>query len=478
VKGNVSYHGDAKISEKGPGNAYAPFMERAIKFIFLRIPFVKLRLDDHMMEIVNGAVVALVLKVLGAFLTFCFNLLLARILGAEGVGVYFLALTVTTITTVFGRMGLDHSLVRFTAENSAGDNWAAVKGVYLKGMRLALISSATSAVVMFAAAPFLADMVFHEPELAGPMRWMALAVVPMTLLILHAQMLKGLKRVSDALLVYGVGVPALSIVGLYFLGEVHGVTGAVWAYVIAVVLTAALGVRLWRSATPQIRNIAAHFETRELFKSSMPLFWVASLTMVIDWTSTFALGIWGTKEDVGIFSVAYRAAVLISLVLISVDSISGPKFAALYKKKEMDALSLTARNTAKLMTLLASPLLLLFLFFPKEVMGIFGAEFTGGAVLLSIIAIGHFVNVATGSVGYLLVMSGNERYVRNNVIFIAILSVLLNVILVPFWGALGAAIATAVCLATMNLIAVFLVWSRLGIWTIPWTGKLYMRSSR
>lgn len=451
-------------------------MERAIEFILHRLPFVSRRLDVHMLEVVKGAAVALVLKVLGAGLTFCFILLLARTLGAEGAGIYFLALTVTTIATVFGRMGLDNALLRFTAANAAVDDWGAVKGVYQKGIRLSLVASLASAIVLFAAAPLLADMVFRKPELTIPMRWMALAVVPMSLLILHAEMLKGLKRIRDSLLVYGVGVPALSLVGLYFLGGVWGVNGAVWAYVIAAVLTAILGVRLWRSAVPQLRNIAGHFEERELLKSSMPLFWVASLNMFINWTATFALGIWGTKADVGVFSIASQTAMLTSLFLFSVNSISAPKFAALYKKKEMETLSSTARNTAKLMTLMASPLLVLFLLVPEWVMGIFGTGFTGGAALLSILAIGQFVNVATGSVGYLLMMSGNERLMRNNAIFIAVMSIALNVVLVPLVGPLGAAIATAVCLSAMNLIAAFLVWSQLGIWPIPWLGMFYARS--
>ncbi|NQU08001.1 MAG: hypothetical protein HQ583_05525, partial [Candidatus Abyssubacteria bacterium] len=51
-------------------------------------PFLRKRLDGHMLEVVNGASVALVLKVLGAGLAFGFNILLARMFGAEGAGIY------------------------------------------------------------------------------------------------------------------------------------------------------------------------------------------------------------------------------------------------------------------------------------------------------------------------------------------------------------------------------------------------------
>lgn len=443
-------------------------MEKAIEFLLDRFPAVKNRLDVHMLEVVNGAAVALVLKVLGAGLTFLFNLVLARTLGAEGTGLYFLALTVTTIATVFGRMGLDNTLLRFTAASAAVDDWAAVKGVYLKGMKLALIASSFSAMAMFVFAPVLADKVFQKPELVITMRWMSLAVVPMTFVLLHAQVLKGLKRIRDSFIVFSIGVPAISLTALLLFGGSYGVKGAVWAYASGAILTALSGVILWHIATPQLRKVSTSFRTNDLLKSSIPLFWVASLNMLINWTATFVLGIWGTKEEVGLFGMASRTAMLTSLILASVNSISAPKFAELYKRKNMAALGATARNTAKLMILIASPLLLLFLVAPHWVMGMFGEEFQKGGILLLILAIGQFINVATGSVGYLLIMSENEKLMRNNVAFVAVMSVVLNTVFVPIYGLFGAVVATAICLASQNLIAAYMVNSRLGINIMSW----------
>ena len=49
-----------------------------------RIPFLRGRLDPHMREVVSGASVALVLRIVGGALAFGFNLLLARFLGVKG----------------------------------------------------------------------------------------------------------------------------------------------------------------------------------------------------------------------------------------------------------------------------------------------------------------------------------------------------------------------------------------------------------
>ena len=87
---------------------------------------------------------------------------------------------------------------------------------------------------------------------------------------------------------------------------------------------------------------------------------------------------------------------------------------------------------------------------------------------------GQFVNVATGSVGYLLMMCGHEKLMRNNIAFAAFFNVVMNLILIPTLGINGAAISTATSLALMNLVSVVLVQRKLSIVTVP----LLARSQR
>ena len=163
--------------------------------------------------------------------------------------------------------------------------------------------------------------------------------------------------------------------------------------------------------------------------------------------------------------MANRTAILISFTLLAVNSIAAPKFAALYKQGDTKALQKTVQQSAKLMTLSTGPILLLFLSIPNLIMEFFGPEFIEGTTALRILAIGQFVNVATGSVGYLLMMTGNERLLRNSLLAATLLYVTLNIILMPSFGLLGAAIATAISLVFQNLISAIFVWRRLGIVT-------------
>ena len=82
--------------------------------------------------------------------------------------------------------------------------------------------------------------------------------------------------------------------------------------------------------------------------------------------------------------------------------------------------------------------------FAHPVMSIFGADFQAGAVVVMIGAVGQIFNCGVGSVGFLLLMSGNQGQLMKIEAVTAVLLIALNVMLVPRLGIAGAAIATTI----------------------------------
>jgi len=424
-------------------------------------------LDAHMREIVHGASWALALKAIGSGLSFALYVALGRLLGAADAGVYFLALTVATGAAVVGRAGLDYTTTRFVAATSARGDAGALGGLFRTILAIVLGGCLAATAVCLGLSGWLGRRAFTEPALVEPLRWMALSIVPIALLNVLGRALQGLKRIWEANLVMAVSAPALSLVAVFLLTPRWGVLGAVWANTLASGTAMALGVYLWRRATPELRSTRGEFSTSRLLQSSIPLWWVSTLQLIIDASSTVVLGAWAAPADVGIFVVANRAAALTSFVLMGVNSISAPKFAALFEQGDLVTLGRIARNSAKLMALAAAPCLLACLLFPAWIMSLFGPQFAAGAPVLVVLALGQYINVATGSVGFLLMMCGYEAAYRNNFVACTILSLLLNALLVPRFGVLGAAVATGTTLAVQNVIAAVLVWRNLGVMTIP-----------
>lgn len=424
------------------------------------------RLDSHFREVVRRASGVFLLQVVGAGLGFLLNILLARLFGAQGAGYYYLALTVMMIATVFGRMGLDNTVMRFLAINVQQRAWDKVAVIYRYAMGLAAGVSLLVSAIVFATASWIAEGLFAEPELTSIIRMMSLGITPSALLLLHAQAFKALQQAALAILVSAVAVSGLNIALLVALSRFFGTDSIAIAYVTTQVSLLLGSIIIWQYLVPKAQVQKANFDVKLLISTSLPLFWVASMHLVMKWIDTFMLGIWTDAAEVGIYGVAARTAFLTSFVLSAVNSVVAPKFATLYEEGNLLALGKLARNAALLMTLLSLPVLIVFVFFSSQILSIFGEGFAGGGIALAILACGQFVNVATGSVGHLLVMSGREKIFRNNIVFGAILNALLNFLLIPRFGLVGAAAATATATMMMNLRAVWLAKKHLGISTM------------
>ena len=427
-----------------------------------------LKADPNMSEVVRSSLLAFVLKVGGSGLAFAFNVVLARILGAQGTGIYFLALSVSAIGSVIGRVGLDNSMLRFTAEHAAKGEWGKVEGVYSLGMKIAVVASGSLALIGFILAPWLSESLFQKSDLAEPLRWMSLSILPFAVLNLQAESFKGIKNIRNAMLLQSIGVPLFGLFLIWPLAQIAAVTGAAWTYFTATSLVMFIGLGSWRRKTAEnITNIPP-YPFHDLWASCKPLLITSVMNRaVMPWVPFFLLGIWATSEEVGIFGAASRVALLVGFMLTTVNNVLAPKFSELYAKGEMEAMRQTAQRSALLMTVLASPLFVVMIFGGKWIMIMFGPAFVNGSFVLAILAAGQFVNSLTGSVNYVLIATGNEAIVRNTTLLWATIQIVICFLLIPSQGYLGAAIAMATATAGINLTAAYMVWKQTGIITIP-----------
>ncbi|GAB1425258.1 lipopolysaccharide biosynthesis protein [Thauera terpenica] len=425
--------------------------------------------DVHARELLRGSAVAMVVKVLAAGAAFLMNVALARKLGAAETGLFQLAYPVLVLVAVFSRMGLDGTLTRFIAGEWAAGNRGAVITIYRNAVLWVSFLALTCGGLLYAGAPWIGAHLFKQQGLAPVMAVLALAVPVLALSVLHSQALQGLKRVAQSMTVLNVAIPLIFLFALLALPSPTAVQAA-WLYLGAAVLTLVLGYAWWRAAAPY-GETRLPFSRSQMIASCVPLWGVTLLAQVVQWSSQLLLGGWGSAADVALFASALRTAMLTSFVLIAVNSIAAPKFAAMHRTGDLEGLRRTAMFSLRLMLLGAVPVLVFMLLMPEWLMGLFGPEFIPAAPALQILAVGQFVNIATGTVGSLLSMSGNEKLLRANVLIAALLGVGLGVVLIGPFGITGAAIATAIAVAAQNLLGVLQVKRALGFNTMAFWRK-------
>ncbi len=100
-------------------------------------------------------------------------------------------------------------------------------------------------------------------------------------------------------------------------------------------------------------------------------------------------------------------------------------------------------------------------------LGFWGPDFAEAFPILMILSIGQFFNISTGCSGLLLIMCGYEK-IHGAISVISVISnLILNLILISYYGAMGAALATAITVTTANLLKVFYAKRKTDILTLP-----------
>jgi O-antigen/teichoic acid export membrane protein len=299
---------------------------------------------------------------------------------------------------------------------------------------------------------------------------MALSVVPFSMLNLIAECFRGLRLVHYSSLVQAVLVPAIScclLILLVYAGM--GLGASIASYVLSTFLVFAAGLILFWRVEPRVWNEQrdAHLRTGEMLTLSLPMAWIAVMSYLLTVSDTVILSMYRPSSDVGIYTAALRLATLTGFILVAVNTILAPRFAALFHAGEMVRLEQLARNSTRMTLLVASPLFLLFVVTPRFITAVYGRDFTAAAVPLMIVSIGQFVNVAAGSVGLLLSMTGNQVPLKRIMISSALLNVVLSFVLIPKYGLLGAAVSNAMPVIAANIASTYQVKRNLNITVSP-----------
>ena len=403
---------------------------------------------------------AFIVRVIGSIIGFVTTIIVSNKLGAMAAGYYFLALGIVTVFSALGRVGTDSTIIRFIgAANGIGDK-AVISGTLKAAFIVACIASIVASILLAISSDAIAMKIFNKPELGSILRAISPAVLFTSIFTVFSMTLQGLQRTTESVAISNIFANLILIILIFFYDE-PSPNEVASLYNVACFITALIAGWIVKSILFERDNITINW--RDFFDSCIPLWTGVLLLQCTQLTGQIMTGIFNDANDVAMLAVAQKTASLISFILVVVNLIVAPKFAVLYKQERYAELNRLALVSIRVLAIIALPIIILTLTYPQMIMAIFGPEFKDGKHLLQILVFGQAVNVLTGSVGYLLSMSGNERDLRNSFIISAPLTMFLCIILIPVYGPVGAAAATAIGFSIQSLIPAYWVYKRLGI---------------
>jgi O-antigen/teichoic acid export membrane protein len=397
------------------------------------------------------------------------SVLLARLMGAAGYGVYATAMAIALLLSVPASLGLPTLVLRFVASYRVHQQWGLIRGLLTGGNQAVLCASVLTAglagLVIWLSASRLG------PEKAVTFG-LALIWIPLAVLgAMRSTTLRGLHHVLLGQVPESVIMPALflALIGLWWVvaetGHPFSPEVAIGARLIATALAFVGGTLFLLKRIPAgVRSATPQYDARAWSRSALPFLLINGMIVINMQTDVLMLAAISGSDSAGIYQAAARGAELVAFSLVIVNMAIQPTISRLYAAGDMIRLQKVATLGARTAAALALPLALVMIFFSQPIMAnVFGVEFARGAIALAILAAAQVFNAATGCVNDLLNMTGHERDTAVGMAMGAIANIALNMLLIPIWDLTGAAMATGASLILWNLWLVGRVHRRLGI---------------
>ena len=403
--------------------------------------------------------------------TFGTAILLARMLGAEKYGIYAYAISWITLLGVFAKAGIDQVMVRNIAVYHHSNDWAHIRGMLRFGIALVSVAAGFCAV----GSALLAWWLHADTPNMRDAIWIACLLLPLQALSTPlGTTQQGLLQVVNAQLPNLLITPLvflLAIGSVYLMQPSTAYTAeqALLIRVVAVGCGLSTAVMLLRRGLRQGGRPASLpepvYEVNQWLRSALPLMLMGSMFMINANADILMLGTMIGAREAGLYQVATRGAELVTLMLTLINAPLGPIIARLHAagdtRKLQRILKLSALAAFIPALLLAAAMILRGDWFLR----LFGADFQGrdAAIALAILCVGQLINVGSGPVGLLAIMSNGERFAARILAFSSLLNIGLNAILIPRMGIVGAAIATAISTVAWNLLLVWFIRRRFGL---------------
>ncbi len=426
--------------------------------------FVKESLGNR---VVTGAAGVLASRAAFNGLSFVLNVILARMLGALGLGVYTYALAWIFLLMVPAMLGMDQLVVREIAASSVRAEWGRSRRVLRKSIEV--VSVASLGIVLIAGIVSEAAAQHIDTQIRVTFL-VALVLLPLiTLTRVRQCAMQGLHRVALGTLPEMVVQPAVltAFLGItYWLGRRHlTAPGAMGLTVAACIIAFSIGTKLLLKSIPkESGDTPLEEQAWDWRKSALPLMFVASSGAIYAQADTLMLGSIKGAKAVGIYGIADRGSDLITVLMLVVSAALAPHVAKLYASGDIDGIERVVIKFARATFLCSLPVAVAFMSFGFwYLLAFYGSAFTAGQRALTILSIGKILSVMLGLPGMILIMTGYERDAARAIGLSAIIAILLNLVLIPRWGLEGTAIATASTTILWNILMVVLLYKRLGI---------------
>lgn len=425
----------------------------------LRAGFERLSSDDARGKSARAAGLIFAIRVFSAVLAFVLQVFLARWMGDTQYGVFVLVWVIALVLGGLSCFGLQTAIIRFITQYRTNGNEALLRGVLLAAPMIVIGAS-----LLVAGCGLL--VMYSFPDLVSEMYVVPFYLVLVCLPLLALEEIQeGIARSYDLpLIALGpvfilrpAGILVL-MAGAWLAGfEANAVVAMSAAVIAALVSTLYQSIMLWSRIKAAISTefladkdlqtpVQRKYQMAIWAKVALPVFMAGGFYNLQANIDVMFVGYFLSPEKVALYYASLKVLAFVHFVHFALRTASAHHFSRYYSNNDMDGLADYARKIAQWSfwpTLLLASIMVLA---GKYFLGMFGPQFVDGQVLLVILAAGIVARSTIGPAESLLSMTGQQNKLVLVLAVTLVCNIVLNIVLIPIFGVMGAAIATCIAM--------------------------------
>lgn len=377
------------------------------------------------------------------------RIVIGRLLTPEAFGEASIGIAIVRLGSTLAMLGFGQGIARYLTRFDDHDDR---RGVWVSAVIVTGIATAGITALLYVNAVEIAGLLFEGPDSPRVVQTFILALPFLVGMQVGLGGIRGMENTAYRTIARDLLFPISRIsliVALVAAG--YGLVAVGYAYLIAAAASCLVAHYLLHRLLPLRGQFQTH--TRELLRFSVPLVVASLLGQLLTRTDTIMLGALSDSYQVAMFSAARPLAGGMLIVLSSFGFLYLPMMSRLDVGSEHEQMGRIYQTTTKWIYVVTFPVFLTFVVFPADVLRVFfSAAYTDGAPALVILSVGFFVNAILGRNRETVSALGLTKYllVSNTIAFVA--NVLANLVLIPPYGLVGAATASALSFLVMNVI--------------------------
>ena len=404
-------------------------------------------------------------RVAAMVVNFASQVLVVRHLSKADYGAFAWALSAVLLLQSSIALGLDRADTRFMAHYDERREYARLRGLLVVEACTVVLLGLAALGLAFLARAQVQDAVAPS-RTAATLLLILLALAPLqaldSLVVNVFAVFAAPRSVFFRRYVLEPGLRLLVVVALLMTDGSAGdlAVGYLLAGAVGLGIYLVLLVRLLDKTglSQRFSAVSPELPFRELFTFSLPLLLSNLVAVATTELAAVVLGRYGTAPEVAAFRAVQPFAALNLVVMYSFMTLFTPMAARAIAQGDLGTVRDLYWRTCGWITVATAPVLLLTLVFARPVVvAALGTDYASSAPYLALLSIGYFVNAALGFNGLVVQMLGRLRFVLvTNIAVLAFMTVV-NFLLIPRFGASGAAIAVLATLLVHN------AWKQAGL---------------